>query len=89
MALSTKHIFIRNYKKVYNTFDMALDGLIIEYTIYILMAIYTFGATELQFNWNNLLIGTVASVFIITGKICIALAVSFGLSGPAASLANT
>jgi len=47
MALSTKHIFIRNYKKVYNTFDMALDGLIIEYSIYILMAIYTFGATEL------------------------------------------
>ena len=47
MALSTKHIFIRNYKKVYNTFDMAVDGLIIEYSIYILIAIYTFGATDL------------------------------------------
>jgi hypothetical protein len=47
LALSTKHIFIRNYKKFYNTFDMALDGLIIEYLVYILMAVYTFGATEL------------------------------------------
>ena len=68
---------------------MALDGLIIEYVIYIMMAIYTFGATELKFNWDNLFIGTVASCFIITGKICIALAVSYGLAGPAASLANT
>ncbi len=68
---------------------MAIDGLIMEYFIYIMMAIYTFGATQLQFNWNNLMIGTVASVFIITGKICICLAVSYGLAGPAASLGNT
>jgi hypothetical protein len=33
MALSTKHIVIRFYKKVYSTWDMALDGLILEYLL--------------------------------------------------------
>lgn len=42
MALSTKHIFIRYYKKGYNTWDMALDGLILEYMLYAILCLYIF-----------------------------------------------
>ena len=38
MALSTKHIVIRSYKKSYNTWDMAIDGLILEYVLYVVLA---------------------------------------------------
>ena len=68
---------------------MAVDGLILEYIIYIFIAIFTFTATDLHFSWTDLAIGTLASAFVILGKICIVLAVSYGIAGPAASLANT
>ena len=42
MALSTKHIVIIFYKKVYSTWDMTLDGLILEYLLYAVLAFYTF-----------------------------------------------
>ena len=68
---------------------MAIDGLIFEYIVYILVALYTFTATDIQFSWRDLSVGTVASCFQVLGKVCIALAVSYGIAGPAASLANT
>lgn len=68
---------------------MAVDGLIMEYLLYIILAIYTFVGTDVVFSTRDLAIGTLASCFIITGKISIALAVSYGIAGPAASLANT
>ena len=68
---------------------MAIDGLILEYIIYILIALYTFTATDVEFNWIDLSVGTVASCFQVMGKVCIVLAVSYGIAGPAASLANT
>jgi len=68
---------------------MAVDGLILEYIIYILIALFTFTTTEIQFSWRDFAIGTFASGFQILGKICIVLAVSYGIAGPAASLANT
>lgn len=89
LALSIKHIFIRYYKKGYNTWDMAIDGLILEYLLYALMAFYAFVIGDTLFTMRNLLMGAVASVFIITGKIAIAMAVSYGIAGPAASLSST
>ncbi len=68
---------------------MAVDGLILEYLIYIMIAVFTFTFTDIQFNWNDLAIGTLASIFQVLGKICIVLAVSYGIAGPAASLGNT
>ena len=91
LALSIKHIFIRFYKKQYNTWDMAIDGLIFEYLIYGILGVYTFllSDSEIEFSYRNLMIGTFASVFIIIGKISIALAVANGIASVAASLANT
>ena len=89
MALSTKHIVIRSYKKSYNTWDMAIDGLILEYVLYVVLAFQSFVISHSQFSFYNLLIGFFASCFLIIGKISIALAVSSGIAGPAASLANT
>ena len=68
---------------------MAIDGLILEYMIYILIAFFSFTMTDVTFIWRDLGIGTLASSFQILGKICIVLAVSYGIAGPAASLANT
>lgn len=90
MALSVKHIFIRFYKQGYSTWDMAIDGLILEYSIYIMMAIYyIFIQANSAFNWSNMIIGCFASLFLMSGKISIALAVAEGLAGPATSLANS
>ncbi len=68
---------------------MAIDGLIMEYLLYIILALYTFTQSDIIFSTKDLAIGTLASLFIIIGKISIALAVSYGIAGPAASLANT
>ena len=68
---------------------MAVDGLILEYLIYIMIALYTFTATDIQFSWRDLSVGTVASCFQILGKTCIVLAISYGIAGPAAALGNT
>jgi len=89
LALSLKHIFIRYYKKGYNTWDMAIDGLILEYLLYALLAFQSFVIGNTPFTSYNLIMGAVASVFIITGKISIALAVANGIAGPAASLSST
>jgi hypothetical protein len=91
LALSLKHIVIRFYKKQYAAWDMAIDGLIIEYLLYGILAIYTFllGSSSFEFSYYNLMIGTLSSLFLIVGKISIAMAVAEGIAGPAASLANT
>ena len=68
---------------------MAIDGLILEYLLYALMAFQAFVIGDAPFTSYNLLMGAVASVFIITGKISIALAVANGIAGPAASLSST
>jgi hypothetical protein len=70
---------------------MAIDGLILEYMLYAVIAFYTFvlSNSEAVFSFYNLGIGTIASCFLIVGKISIAMAVAEGLAGPAASLANT
>lgn len=71
---------------------MAIDGLILEYLLYGFLALYTFVLSQndsFSFSLYNLLIGTLSSVFLIVGKISIALAVSEGIAGPAASLCNT
>lgn len=91
LALSCKHIIIRFFKKGYNTWDMALDGLIFEYLLYAILALYTFVLSniESQFSFYNLMIGFFASCFLIVGKISIAMAVANGIAGPAASLGST
>jgi hypothetical protein len=83
-----KHIVIRFYKTKYNTWDMAIDGLILEYQIYIILAVI-FIFSQGQINYYDMFMGSLASLFLVIGKISIALAVSEGLAGPAASLANT
>jgi hypothetical protein len=66
---------------------MAIDGLILEYACYVILVIYyhiTYGV-----NTDDFLTGCLASVFILVGKICVALAVAEGIAAPAQSLANT
>ena len=87
LSLSLKHIFIRKYKNTYKSWDVSIDGLIFEYQMYIFLAIYYFSYNGLV--WHDLLIGTVGSLFIMSGKILVALAVANGIAGPAASLLNT
>ena len=87
LFLSLKHIFIRSYKQQYNSWDMAIDGLIFEYQLYIFVSIYFIYTST--FDFFDFQLGTIASLFMMTGKILISLAVSNGLAGPAASLINT
>eukprot|EP00347_Sterkiella_histriomuscorum_P014658 403360042 len=87
LSLSVKHIFIRKFKKQYDSWDVSIDGLIFEYQIYLLIAIYYFSQSQVV--WEDLLIGTIGSLFIAVGKISIALAVANGIAGPAASLSTT
>ncbi len=42
-----------------------------------------------KFDYHDFQLGTIASLFIMTGKILISLSVANGLAGPAASLINT
>ena len=88
LALSIKHIFIRFYKSGYNTWDMAIDGLILEYSIYIMLAVYYILILG-SFSIYDMLMGCLASVFLMSGKIAIAMAIAEGLAGPATSLTNT
>lgn len=67
---------------------MAIDGLILEYQLYILLAIYYLSAVS-QLNWHDLLYGSLASLFLVIGKTSIALAVAEGIAGAATSLCNT
>jgi hypothetical protein len=85
--LSLKHVFIRSYKHQYKTWDMAIDGLIFEYQLYIFVSIYYLYTSD--FDFYEFQLGTIASLFIMTSKILISLSVANGLAGPAASLINT
>ncbi|CDW81466.1 UNKNOWN [Stylonychia lemnae] len=87
LCLSIKHIFVRKYRQQYNSWDVSIDALIFEYQIYILFAVYYFLNESLV--WSDLIIGTVGSLFMASGKVLIVLAVANGLAGPAASLAST
>ena len=87
LSLSIKHIFVRTYKKVYNSWDVSIDGLMFEYQIYFLIGIFYF--TQGEIIWGDFLLGSFGSCFIATGKILIVLAVANGLAGPAASLMLT
>ena len=87
LSLSLKHIFIRKFKNTYRSWDTSIDGLIFEYQIYIVFSIYYF--SQHSIDWHNLMIGTIGSLFIMSGKILIVLAVANGIAGPAASLINT
>lgn len=59
---------------------MAIDGLLLEYIVYIILYVYYFSTEE--FVLGEFIQGCVASVFLLLGKICIALAVAEGLAGP-------
>ena len=87
LFMTIKHYFIRTYKKAYNTWDLAIDGLILEYFIYMVMAVYLMMTDGLDV--DTFAVGTLASIFLMIAKICIALAVANGLAGPSASLLNT
>ena len=60
---------------------MAIDGLIIEYFVYVILAInfyYTIGYSN-----SDLLNASIASLFILVAKVCTAIAIAEGLAAPA------
>lgn len=44
---------------------------------------------KFDYNWTDLIIGSVAGILICSGRICISIGVSKGLAGPAQSLMST
>lgn len=60
---------------------MSIDGLILEYVVYVGLAIYyhiTYGMIL-----KNFLVGSIASTILLVGKVSIAMAVAEGLAAPA------
>jgi len=87
LSLSIKHIFVRKYRNQYKSWDVSIDGLLFEYQIYIIIAIYFFAQNGM--NMHDFILGSIGSLFIMSGKILIVLSVANGIAGPAASLINT
>ena len=83
LCMSTKHVFIRKYKANYSGFDMGLDTCILEFFAYQFFLIPLYNSEDFTIGWEEIGLGCVAGLFIATGRIAIAVAVSIGLAGPA------
>lgn len=82
LLMSTKHLFIRMYKSNYSGIDMGFDSAILEWTLFLVLLI-PLSQTDFTFGWKEIAIGSIAGILITCGRICIAIAVSVGLAGPA------
>lgn len=60
---------------------MVIDGMIVEYLFYVALAIYY----QVRYGMvlRDLIIGSIASIIMLVGKITVALAVAEGLAAPA------
>lgn len=85
--MSTKHLFIRMYKSNYSGVDMGVDASFFEFFFLSFLLIPL--SSQFEYNLTDLLIGSVAGIFICSGRIFISIGVSKGLAGPAQSLMST
>ena len=85
--MSTKHLFIRLYKSNYSGVDMGIDASLIEFFLISFLLIPL--SNKFDYNWTDIIIGSIAGILICSGRICNTIGVSKGLAGPAQSLMST
>ena len=89
MFMSTKHLFVRMYKKNYSGLDQGIDSSILEFALYMFFFIPLSQNADFEIGFREILIGGVAGCLICLGRIFISIGVSVGLAAPAQSLMST
>jgi drug/metabolite transporter (DMT)-like permease len=89
LLMSSKHFMIRRFKPNYKPMDQAMDGFIMEYFCFSMLAIYLFVDGEIPMNARTLLLGMASGCLSSLGRLCIAIAVAVGIAGPAQALMAT
>ena len=87
ILMSTRHFFIRLYKANYSGVDMGIDGSIVEFFLFIFLLFPL--SSEMNVEWRDIAIGSVAGCLICLGRVFISIGVSVGLAGPAQALMST
>ena len=75
--MSTKHVCIKLFKANYEAIPQAIDGFLLEYTLFSFITIYllTKSDDEYEFKWLDFAVGTGAGCLMCTGRALIAYAV--------------
>jgi multidrug transporter EmrE-like cation transporter len=77
---SIKHFLIRLYKGSYPTFELAIDSSILESLTFSIFAVWYH--IEVGYGFWDYWLGALCGSLIISGKICMAIAISIGFAGP-------
>ena len=87
--MTTKHLFIKNFKKSYSGVDLGIDSTIFELLIFTFFLIPLVQREDFQPDTGEIIIGSVAGCLMSLGRIFISVAVAEGLAAPAQALMNT
>ena len=87
--MTTKYLFIKNFKNSYSGVNLGIDSTIFEYMIFTFFLIPLMQREDFQPDTREIIIGSLAGCLMASGRIFISMAVSLGLAAPAQALMST
>mmetsp|Transcript_19121 Transcript_19121/g.32595 ORF Transcript_19121/g.32595 Transcript_19121/m.32595 type:complete len:148 (-) Transcript_19121:100-543(-) len=87
VGYSLKHYMVRQYKKSYNYYYLAVDSAILESLT--VAVIYFMYLGDNEFDTGDFFIGGLAGSLMVLGRIFIAVGIAEGVAGPAQAIMST